>query len=61
LTALLDGRTVEVVSVSAAEELPGLDKLVIILPSDGRLVGARDFTIIADGKESNRTQLVIAP
>jgi uncharacterized protein (TIGR03437 family) len=61
LTALLGGQGVEIASVSAAEELPGLDKVVIILPADSRVVGAQDFTIIADGKESNRTQLFIEP
>jgi uncharacterized protein (TIGR03437 family) len=61
LTALLGGRTVEVASVSPAENLPGLDKLVIIILDDAGLRGPKDFTIIADGKESNRTQLIIAP
>ena len=61
LTALLGGRTVEVVGVEPAENLPGLDKLVIVLLDDGALSVAEDLTIIADGKESNRTQLIIAP
>lgn len=61
LTALLGGRTVEVASVSPAEHLPGLDKLVIVLLEDAELTRLSDFTIIADGKESNRTQLIITP
>lgn len=61
LTAFLGGRTVEVASVAPAENFPGLDKLVIILFGDAVQAGPRDFTIIADGKESNRTQLIIAP
>ncbi|MBD0372344.1 MAG: matrixin family metalloprotease [Pyrinomonadaceae bacterium] len=61
LTALLGGQTVEVVSRAPAEDFPGLDKLVILLPGGPDVKGLRDFTIIADGKESNRTQLIIAP
>jgi uncharacterized protein (TIGR03437 family) len=61
LTAMLGGRTVEVAGISPAENLPGLDKLVIVLPNYSELAGSREFTIIADGKESNRTQLIIAP
>jgi uncharacterized protein (TIGR03437 family) len=61
LTAFLGGQTVEIAAISSAEEFPGLDKLVIILPGDRGLNGLKDFTIIADGKESNRTQLIIAP
>jgi uncharacterized protein (TIGR03437 family) len=61
LTAQLGGQTVEVAGIGPAEDFPGLDKLVIVLPGDTGLAGARDFSIIADGKESNRTQLIIAP
>ncbi len=61
LTAQLGGQSVMVESVSPADELQGLDKVVIILPYDRGLAGTRDFSITADGKESNRTQLIIAP
>lgn len=61
LTALLDHQTLEIAAISPAEDLPGMDKLVLLLPHDTGLSGPRDFTIIADGKESNRTQLIIAP
>lgn len=62
LTAQLDGQNIEVEAVTAAEDFPGLDKVVIILPG-GRefLTGAKDFKLIADGKESNRTQLIVSP
>ena len=61
LTAQLDGQNVEIETVAAAEDFPGLDKVVIILPSELNLSGARDFRLVADGKESNRTQLIITP
>jgi uncharacterized protein (TIGR03437 family) len=61
LTALIGGQTVEIADISPAADLPGMDKLVIILPTDSRLAGLRDFTLIADGKESNRTQLMLLP
>ena len=61
LTARLAGQDIEVERVAAAEDFPGLDKVVIILPAGGNLSGASDFTIVADGKESNPTQLLIAP
>jgi uncharacterized protein (TIGR03437 family) len=61
LTARLGGQSVAVESVSPVEELPGLDKVVIVLPFDRELAGTRDFSITADGKESNLTQLIIAP
>jgi uncharacterized protein (TIGR03437 family) len=61
LTALLGGRTVEVAGVSPAENLPGLDKLVIVLLDNTGAALPEDLTIIADGKESNRAQLIIGP
>lgn len=61
LTALVGNQRVEIAGVAPSEVFPGLDKLVIVLPGDAGLAGARDFTIIADGKESNRTQLIISP
>lgn len=61
LTAQLGGQTVEVAGISPAEDFPGIDKLVIVLPDATALAGAVDFYIIADGKESNRTQLIIVP
>lgn len=63
LTAQLDGQNVEVERVAATEDFPGLDKVVIVLPATrrGLLAGAKDFKLVADGKESNRTQLIIAP
>lgn len=62
LTAQLDGQNIEVEAVTAAEDFPGLDKVVIILPGgESLLAGAKDFKLIADGKESNRTQLIISP
>jgi uncharacterized protein (TIGR03437 family) len=61
LSALLGEQTVEVAGVSEAEELPGMDKMVIVLPEDPKLAGAKELTVIADGKESNRTQLIIVP
>lgn len=61
LSALVGGQPVEVARVSEAEELPGMDKMIIVLPEDSRLVGAKELTVIADGKESNRTQLIIVP
>ena len=61
LTAQLGGQNVTVEAVTAAEDFPGLDKVVIVLPDGRGVAGAMDFTIIADGKESNRTQLIITP
>jgi uncharacterized protein (TIGR03437 family) len=61
LTAQLGGQIIEVERVAPAEDFPGLDKVVIALPGDRILAGAHDFTITADGKESNRTQLIITP
>ncbi|HEX8747682.1 MAG TPA: matrixin family metalloprotease [Pyrinomonadaceae bacterium] len=61
LTALLGGRTIEVAGVAPAENLPGLDKLVVVLLDNTRAVLPQDLTIIADGKESNRVQLIAGP
>jgi uncharacterized protein (TIGR03437 family) len=61
LTAELAGQRVEIEGVEAAEDYPGLDKLVIVLPRDATLSGPLDFRLVADGKESNLTQIIIAP
>ncbi len=61
LVARLDGQAIEVERVAAAEDFPGLDKLVVVLPGERQLSGAVDFRIIADGKESNPTRLIITP
>lgn len=61
LTAELDGQKVEVEAVTAAQDFPGLDQIVIVLPGERELSGAKDFRLVADGKESNSTQLIIAP
>lgn len=61
LTALLGGRTVEVAGVAPAENFPGLDKLVIVVLDNTGAALPEDLTIIADGKESNRVQLILAP
>lgn len=61
LTAELDGQKVEVEAVQAAQDFPGLDQIVIVLPGERAISGAQNFRLVADGKESNPTQLIIAP
>ncbi len=61
LTAELGGLACDVEGVSPVEDFPGLDRVVIVLPTEAALAGTRDFRLIADGKESNKTELAITP
>jgi uncharacterized protein (TIGR03437 family) len=59
--AQLDGQTVTIESISAAEEFPGLDKIILLLPANVALGGRKEFVLTVDGKRSNLAQLTISP
>ncbi|MDX6693123.1 MAG: hypothetical protein QOF02_726 [Blastocatellia bacterium] len=60
LTVTIGGRATTVESVMASPDMPGLDEVHILVPSDLRGAGTVDLVIRADNRDSNPVQLTLS-
>lgn len=59
-TATAGGRSLTVESFLASPDLPGLDEIRVLVPSDLRGAGTVDLFVRADGRESNPVTLIFS-
>jgi len=60
LTASIGGRAVPVESVIQSHDLPGLDEVHVIVPSELRGAGTTDLIVDAEGNESNHATITLS-
>jgi uncharacterized protein YjdB len=59
VTVTVAGRNVTVENIIASSNMPGLDEIHILLPSDLRGLGLVDLVVRADNRDSNPVQLTL--